>query len=119
MNIYSVYTSPTAENPIFIRQGFSFMAAIFNALWALYYRLWSLAIFVLIITFAADFFRMPNLVFLLNITILFLFGFFASEIREYYAGKSGYQLSDILLAANDEEAELRYYARTNEEAQNV
>ncbi|GAB4162921.1 MAG: hypothetical protein Tsb006_1480 [Rickettsiaceae bacterium] len=53
-----------------------------------------------------------QLYYLYDVAILFIFGFFASDFRDYYALKSGFTVSDIIIANNEEEAELRYYHNT-------
>ena len=113
MNIYSVYADSSKKDKelILIKQGFSFIAGFFNFFWAMYHRMWSIAIFLLVISF---FFSSSTsyIAYCFNIAILFIFGFFASEIQEYYAMKKGYNLSDIILAASEEEAEVKYFERT-------
>lgn len=113
MNIYSVYTDSSKKNnePILIKQGFSFIAGFFNFFWALYHKMWLIAIFLMIISFTIGTNSPSFIAYCVNLAILFIFGFFASEIREYYAIKSGYSLSDIILAPSEEEAEIKYIKR--------
>ncbi len=113
MNIYSVYVNTTEnnKNPILIPQGFSFVAGIFNTFWALYHKMWLLALFAVIISAIANPAQPSYIVYGLNVGVLFIFGFFASEMREYYAKKKGFKLDDIILAHSEEEAEVRYYMR--------
>lgn len=115
MNIYSVYTdsSKKESNPILIKQGFSFIAGVFNFAWALYYRMWFVAFLTMGASFLISALSISNIAYSINIAILFLFGFFASEMREHHAKRKGLELSDIVLAHNEEEAEVRYYMRTN------
>lgn len=113
MNIYSVYADSSKKDKelILIKQGFSFIAGFFNFFWAIYHKMWSIAIFLLVISF---FFSSSAsyIAYCFNLAILFIFGFFASEIQEYYAIKEGYNLSDIILATSEEEAEVKYFERT-------
>lgn len=115
MNIYSVYTDSSKKNnePILIKQGFSFIASFFNFFWAIYHRMWLIAIFLMILNFVVSVDGSSFIAYCVNLAILFIFGFFASEIREYYAIKSGYSLSDIILASSEEEAEIKYIKRTD------
>jgi signal transduction histidine kinase len=115
MNIYSVYTdsSKKKSNPILIKQGFSLIAGFLNFAWAFYHRMWFIAFLTLGINFLISVLNISSIAYSMNIAILFLFGSFASELREYYAKKNGLKLSDILLAHDEEEAEVKYYARTN------
>lgn len=113
MNIYSVYTDSSKKDNevILIKQGFSFIAGFFNFFWALYHRMWLIAIFLMILSFVISADGPSFIAYCVNLVILFIFGFFASEIREYYAIKSGYNLSDIILASSEEEAEVKYIER--------
>jgi len=114
MNIYSVYTDSSKKktSPIFIPQGFSVIAGIFNLLWAIYHKMWLIALLVIIAN-TSSVSAAPHIVYSVNVAILFLFTFFAGELREYYARKKGFDLSDIVLAGSKEEAEVRYYMRIN------
>ena len=114
MNIYSAYTDSSKKDNelILIKQGFSFIACFFNFFWAIYHRMWLIAIFLMIISFIIGANEPSFIAYCVNLAILFIFGFFASEIREYYAIKNGYGLSDIILASSEEEAEIKYINRT-------
>ncbi len=115
MNIYSVYTDSTKKknNPILIKQGFSLVAGIFNFFWAIYHKMWLVASMIFIVALTIGSATSLCLVYSVNVAILFLFGFFSSEIQEYYAVRRGFELSDIVLSQTEEEAELRYYMREN------
>ncbi len=109
MNLYSIYTCKKDYSPIIIKQGFSIWALIFNFFWALYHRMWfvTLVVFLggLIVT------RFSELVIMERVVLFFVFGFFASEMREFYAQKAGCRLDDIIFAASEEEAEIKYMSR--------
>ena len=113
MNIYSVYTDSSKKDNelILIKQGFSLIAGFFNFFWALYHRMWAIAIFLMILSFIVSADGLSFIAYSISLAILFIFGFFASEIREYYAIKRGYSLSDIILAYSEEEAEIKYIQR--------
>ena len=115
MNIYSVYTdsSEKIKEPILIKQGFSFIAGFLNFFWAIYHKMWNIAFAMTLISLLLESIGSSYIAYCVNIAILFIFGFFASELREYYALKKGYNLSDIILAVNEEEAEVKYYSRIN------
>ena len=119
MNIYSVYTNneKNNEDPILIRQGFSFIAGFLNVFWALYHKMWLLALFAIILNAIANHIQSTYIIYGLNVALLFIFGFFSSNMREYYAKKKGFKLDDIVLAQSEEEAEVRYYMRAG--SQNV
>lgn len=117
MNIYSVYTdsSNKESKPLLIKQGFSFLAGILNYLWAFYHKMWFVALITLATNFAINAIDISHVAYSLNIGILFLFGWFAADLREYYAAQKGFELSDIILAQNEEEAEVKYYMRASSE----
>lgn len=117
MNIYSVYVKDENEtyDLTIIKQGFSMWALIFNVFWAFYHKMWlviSLLVLINIVIFSFD--VSANLAMLQGakfITQLFIFGFFASELREFYANRRNLKLDDIIVANSEEEAELRYLTR--------
>lgn len=118
MNIYTIYATPNEDNisPLSVRQGFSFTACILGPFWALYHKMWG----VVFLSFLLDLIMQSNQItqnsilfsYCYNIAKLFLFGFFASELQEYYAKKRGYDLADIILAKTEEEAEVKYFMRS-------
>ncbi len=113
MNIYSVYTDSSKNNkePILIKQGFSFIAGFLSFFWAVYHKMWYAAFAMMLISLLLRAAGSSYIAYCVNLAILFIFGFFASEIREYYTLRKGYDLSDIILATNEEEAEVKYYTR--------
>ena len=115
MNIYSVYIDSTKKEtkPLLIKQGFSFLAIIFNYLWALYHKMWLIALITISINIIIKNIEISHIAYSANIAILLLLGWFAPDLREYYAERKGFKLSDIILASSEEEAEVKYYMRTN------
>lgn len=119
MNLYSIYASCGDKNsdPVIIKQGFSPIAGVFNLFWAVYHRMWLVVILVMIANFIIISFRESEVISLIGnlkyVLQFFSFGFFATEIREYYARRRGMQLDDIILATSEEEAELKYMTRTS------
>ena len=119
MNLYSIYASSgdKSSDPVIIKQGFSPAAGVFNMFWAVYHKMWLVVILVMKANFIIIFFRETEAISLIGnlkyIVQFFIFGFFAAEIREYYARKRGMQLDDVILATSEEEAELKYMTRTN------
>lgn len=116
MHIYSVYTNEKERDaePTLIKQEFSVIAGLFTGLWALYNKMW----FVAFLTFAIAAFLsqagLDELIAPIKLVTFLFFGCFASELQEYYAQKkAGLTFSDIILADDLEEAELKYYMRTN------
>lgn len=120
MNIYSVYVNSSSKNhqePIFIKQGFSFWASFFNCLWSLYHRMWLVTLITIAMSFLIHTVISHNYIYLLDIALLFIFGFFGAEMREYDAKRKGYNLDDIVLAHDVEEAEIRYLGKIEQKKQ--
>ncbi|PCJ24080.1 MAG: hypothetical protein COA94_07635 [Rickettsiales bacterium] len=115
MNIYSIYTNPNKNDdaPVPIKQGFSLVAGLFNLFWALYHKMWSVALFMVLITTFIGAIDSSHTGFSVNIMIMLTFAIFASDLMENRLTKRGFKLDDIILAANEEEAEIRYFMRKN------
>ncbi|RTK92790.1 MAG: hypothetical protein EKK61_02520 [Rickettsiales bacterium] len=115
MNIYCVYkdSSKNQDELLIVKQGFSIWAAIFNAAWAIYHKMWLLVIITCVVGVIAFPLEKLQLYYIFDIAILFVFGFFADDFRNYYIHKKGFVLSDIIAADNEEEAELKYYYNAN------
>lgn len=112
MNIYCIYTNLNKKQtePVIVNQGFSFYGAFFSFLWALYHKMWIIAFTLPIITtFLRPMLEKSHLHYLFDISVLFIFGFFASDLRAYYLINSGFKLDEIIIAQNEEAAELKYY----------
>lgn len=119
MNIYCIYndSSKISPKPIIVKQGFSFYASVLNFLWAIYHRMWILAILVIAFRILIAPFEKLAFYYIFDTSVLFIFGFFADDFRHYYASKSGLHLDEIIGASNEEEAELLYYKKLqNKEA---
>lgn len=119
MNLYSIYANCSDKNSDFIivKQGFSLTACVFNFFWAFYHRMWLLIFFTAITNFITTFCIKGELSPLIEnikyIAQIFVFGFFATEMREFYAQKKGMRLHDIILASSEEEAQLKYFIRSD------
>lgn len=114
MNIYSVYIDKEDElsRPLLIKQGFSIYPVIFGFFWALYHRMWFVVFAVLALNFFFNIFDNHFIVLFGKISIFLFFAFFADDMREFYAKKNGMELSDVLLANDEDEAEVKYYMRS-------
>lgn len=121
MHLYSIYIDNKSEtiSPTIIKQGFSLWALIFNVFWALYHKMWCVALIFVLINFVIfTFYATENLILVEKIAQCFIFGFFAIELREFYAKKQGLTLDDVILANSEEEAEVKYIMRLSERAAN-
>jgi signal transduction histidine kinase len=116
MHIYSIYTNEKERDaePTLIKQEFSVIAGLFTGFWALYNRMWLVAFLSFAIAFFLNSADLYELIAPIKLVAFLFFGCFASQIQEYYAQKkAGLTFSDIILADDLEEAELKYYIRTN------
>jgi len=118
--IYTVHTKPGMNNaaarPMFIKEGFNFWAFFFTILWALYQRLWLVAL--LLLTFNA------LLVVCLKNHMLGLasagaihfgfhmvVGFWGNDWLRAQLARRGYVLADVAAGDNLLRAEQRYFER--------
>lgn len=119
MKIYTIYAILNQDNisPLIVRQGFSFTACILGPFWALYHKMWGVVFLFCLINFLIQSNQISQhsilFSYCFDIAKIFLFGFFASELQEYYAKKRGYDLTDIILANTEEEAEVKYFMHNN------
>ncbi len=118
LKIYNVYTRQDEEEPLetalFVHDGFSLWAFVFHTFWALYHKVWHLAI-LCIILFGSLFYAQMNIY--LNPVIFAIIGiglrlWVGYEANKWYTRsleKRGYILFDIVAGRNKEEAELRFF----------
>lgn len=116
MKIYSIYTSnKEEEEPIIIPQERSYIAGIFNILWALYHRMWFVAGVTLIadiaLNIAIAYIDSKSFFYVAEASLVIIYILFASDLREYSAKRMGYKLSDIIVASDEAEAEMKFYNR--------
>ena len=119
MKIYTVYTHPDKDidqKPVFVREGFSFGAFVFGALWALYHRLWLVFLLIVAVDVALGYVSQMHL--LLKPTVVAIqFGF---SLMVGYMGndwirarllRSEFELVDITVSDSLLRAEQRYFER--------
>ena len=116
MNIYSIYVNLEKEGEPFIsiQNGFSLTAAIFGFLWLLYHKVWNILLITTVIytiIFLQNEKIANGIMSLLHIINIFVFGMFATDIREYNLEKKGYKLRDIILAPSIIESEIKFLTR--------
>ena len=116
MNIYCVYTDSRKKDikPVIVEQNPSLLAGIFGILWMLYYRMWLPALLLSLVAILMNVFREIDLYYYYDISIFFMMTFFASDLRNAYLLRKGYELCDLIAARDPEEAELRYYSKITE-----
>jgi len=110
--IYSNSQKIQEMEPIFIEDGFSLRAMIFNFLWFLYYSLWiELLVFIVLqcVLSLVDTYLGYKIYLALQLFIYLAIGFFANQIRAYSLERQGYKFRDIIIAKNEEKAKLKFY----------
>lgn len=119
MKIYTVHIKPgpgAAENPVFVREGFNIAAFIFTGLWALYQRLWGVALLILAVNMAvillgkAYIFTPPAMA-IIQLGIQVLVGFHANDWLRARLRRKGHIIADIAAGDSLLRAEQRYFER--------
>ena len=120
MRIYTVHINPRKkhpyENPVFIEESFNWYAFIFRGFWALYQKLWLLALVAFAFEGAVGYLNYyqllhPLALFALQIGFYAFLGFQANDIRRNKLKKQGYVVSDIVTGSDLVGAEQRYFER--------
>jgi len=118
MAIYRVYECPadSLDTAVFVREGFSIAAALFTFIWAVWHRMWLVAVALLAalaaVAIAADVFDFGStIVVTTQLAIAVTIGFIADAIRGRSLVSLGFIESAIVEAANRHEAELKYFVK--------
>ena len=118
--IYTVHVKagePRAlEAPIFVCEGFSFWAFMFGPVWAIYHRLWlvALVLFAVAALFGAasekQWLDEPSLA-VLQIAIGVIVGYHAHDWRRAKLAKRGYIMTDVVASDALLRAQQRFFDR--------
>lgn len=120
LKLYTVHTKPssdiTREKPIFLREGFNWMAFLFTFLWAFYQRLWrfGLAVFVanLLVVTAVKYGYITDITGgIVQFGLQVIVGFSANDVLRKKMQKQGYVFQDITSGDSLLRAEQRYFDR--------
>ncbi len=120
LKTYAVYIKPGDEHPLessmFVKEGFSMPAFLFSLFWALYHRVWRLAVLVLAFYIVANKALLAGVIdlhFRLIVEMGFLawVGFQAGEWRAKALERQGFVLLDIVMARSEAEARQRLLDR--------
>jgi len=118
--IYTVHINPKLpapyENPVFVQEGFNFMAFIFSGFWTLYHRLWwpLFAIIVCNLMIMQMFDNGTiNLISrsILETGLMLLVAFEANDWRRNGLARRGYVIADIVTGDCLIRAEQRFFDR--------
>ncbi len=115
MAVFAVFEHPEKDpdRTIFVKEGFSSAALVFTVLWALWHRMWVVsAILIAVFGLIYVLVRLLGLneinAALLELAVSLSFGFEARNLWAYSLRRSGYRAAALVMAANLEEAELKF-----------
>lgn len=121
LHIYTVHIKPgtrhTREQPIFVREGFSFPAFILTLLWSLYHRLWlvsaaMLAFNLLVMGLETEGFLSQPSVYVLMLAMQLFLGFHGNDWRRAALTRRGFITTAVVTGDSRLRAELRYFDET-------
>jgi hypothetical protein len=116
--IFNVYEKPESAEPtdrvFLLREGFSFWAFTFNALWLLVNRMWLVfagytAVSIALALLAQMLHLSEVSSMLLQIWLQLMLGYHARDLEAYGLRRKGYRLAGVLAAESEMMAERRYY----------
>lgn len=121
MTLYTVHIRPgdslLNQRPLFVKEGFNFVAFLVPFFWALYQRLWAVAIAIaaadiaLVFMGQAQWLGAPS-VLVLNLAINVAAGFSGNDWLRSRLARQGYLLADIAVADSLLHAQQRYFDRS-------
>lgn len=120
LKTYAVYIKPGDEHPLessmFVKEGFSMPAFLFSLFWALYHRVWRLAVLVLMFYIVANKALLAGVIdlhFRLIVEMGFLawVGFQGGEWRAKALERQGFVLLDIVMERSEAGARQRLFDR--------
>ena len=120
LKLYTVHTKPgsdaTLDKPVFLREGFNWLAFLFTFVWALYQRLWGLALVVFLANVAAmaamKYGALSQLsAGIVQFALQIIVGFHANDCLRKRLSKQGFIFQDITSGDSLLRAEQRYFDR--------
>ncbi len=120
MRVYTVHIDPLSvaddRGAVFLREGFSWPAAVFSILWALYHGLWDWALVLLAaglaLSAAVEFSGLDGLsAGAVELGFMALVGATSNDWRRWVLARRGYRLDDIVSGEDMSAAEQRYFSR--------
>lgn len=125
LKLYTVHTKSgtghTLEKPIFLREGFNWMAFIFTFIWAFSKRLWLFGFVMLAANFAVAMlseggYIAPLSAGVIQFAIQFFAGFHGNDCLRKKMARQGYIFQDITSGDSLLRAEQRYFDRLTAKA---
>jgi len=116
MRVYTVYVPPYSNSdrdPILVKEGFSWPAFVFGIFWALWHRMWlvaiALAFFLVVVGAAMDAFGLdPITQGIVSLAVAVLVGAHGNDWRRKKLARLGYRDMGVVAARNIDEALRRY-----------
>ncbi len=112
MRAWTLHLPPEGEagRPLLLREGFSLWAALLGPLWLLWHRCWLAAPLVLLADVALA--LLPGALGLaLPLLLSLLLGFHGRDVLRWTRERRGWRLAQVVLAADEERALGRLWAR--------
>lgn len=118
--IYNVFIKPdlynSYEDAVVVREGFSIIAFLFHIFWALYNKVWWVAIFAASIILVTQYllkyeYISPEIMNILQLATFLWIGLEASNLVEESLEKRGYVLADMVVARSKDTALVEYIHR--------
>lgn len=120
MSIFTVHIRPgdafLDQKPIFLKEGFNFIAFLFPLFWGLYQRLWWLALAILameigLVMLASSQFLSAMSLAVIKLAVHTYVGFASNDLVRARLSRRGYVLADITVGDSLLRAEQRYFER--------
>lgn len=116
MTTYSIYAKANdraAAEAVFLPDSFSWGAFVFTWVWALWNRMWIVAVIVLSLMFIAS--ALPAVPqFLLSLGVSIVMGLHGNDLLGWSLSRRGHSEIALINGGSLEEAELRFYADATE-----
>jgi hypothetical protein len=124
MNVFTIHLPPedrTDGDPLPIREGFSWPAFFFTFFWALWHRLWlvALGLFVLLVVISLvleisgiD----PAARLVITLGVYSLIGFVANDVRRWWIERRGWRLDSVVTGLDADEAVWRWAQKSGAQA---
>lgn len=120
MAIYSVHVRRQGLDPdrdmVLIKEGFSWSAMVFTVIWALWNKLWFVAIVIVLVMSATGVLGHamhlePGLTGVIHMAIAIIIGYVANDLRRARLDRLGFEEVDLVHASSRLNAESRFFDR--------
>jgi hypothetical protein len=118
MRIYSAHVKALVADPDkdveLVKEGFNWYAALFSVIWALWNRMWLVALGFVVVEVVASavltLLGVGDLVqSVVSVGIAVLFGFLGNDLRRWTLTRTGFQDRGVVAGQNHEAAMLRFF----------